>query len=97
MLIDKYQDFAKEKWKPGCIDNPVTVFALGLAGECGEVLEEIKKATRDVRPVNKERLSEELGDVLWYVANLCTTYGLSLREVIENNVNKLNSRYGDEN
>ena len=90
MTIEEYQEYAKKNWMPGCDD---TVFALGLGGETGEVLEVIKKARRKQVPINLGHLAEELGDVLWYVANLCNTYDLSMEKVIENNVNKLDQRY----
>lgn len=89
--LKTYQTFCKKNWRPGCDDM---VFALGLGGETGEVLEIIKKARRDIMVVDKQHLKEELGDVLWYVANLCNVYGLSMQEVLDNNISKLEARYG---
>lgn len=90
MTFEEYQNFAKQNHRPGCDD---VVFALGLGGETGEVLEIIKKAKRDLAIPDVPHLKEELGDVLWYVANLCTAFGLSLEEVINSNVHKLCERY----
>ena len=90
MTFAEYQKFAKQNHRPGCDE---TVFALGLGGETGEVLEIIKKAKRDLAVPDTLHLKEELGDVLWYVANLCTAYGLELEEVINANVHKLCERY----
>lgn len=90
--LKTYQEFCKKNWKPGCDDM---VFALGLGGETGEVLEIIKKARRDIMVVDKQHLKEELGDVLWYVANLCNVYGLSMQEVLDSNIAKLEVRYGE--
>ena len=90
MTFEEYQNFAKQNHRPGCND---VVFALGLGGETGEVLEIIKKARRDLVPLDIQHLKEELGDVLWYVANLCTVFGLTLEEVINSNVHKLCERY----
>lgn len=92
MTFEEYQNFAKQNHKPGCDE---TVFALGLGGETGEVLEIIKKAKRDLKPVDVSHLKEELGDVVWYVANLCTAYGLALEEVLDFNVAKLCERYAE--
>jgi NTP pyrophosphatase (non-canonical NTP hydrolase) len=70
--------------------------ALGLAGEAGEVAEHAKKAIRDdggsVGDERKAAMSKELGDVLWYVAQLATELGLDLNEIAEQNLEKLFSR-----
>ena len=70
--------------------------ALGLAGETGEVSEHIKKSLRDdagvLTETRKQALAKELGDVLWYVAQLATECGLSLTAIAEANLEKLASR-----
>jgi len=70
--------------------------ALGLAGEAGEVAEHAKKAIRDdggtVSDERKATMSKELGDVLWYVAQIATELGLDLDEIAEQNLEKLLSR-----
>lgn len=70
--------------------------ALGLAGEAGEVSEKLKKCIRDhnwdVPPEKKAEIKKELGDVLWYVAALCTELGLRMGEVAGENLNKLFDR-----
>lgn len=69
---------------------------LGLSGEAGEVAEKIKKVIRDdggeVMPEKKKEIEKELGDVLWYVAQIATELGLSLDEIAEKNIEKLYSR-----
>jgi NTP pyrophosphatase (non-canonical NTP hydrolase) len=69
---------------------------LGLAGEAGEVAEHAKKAIRDdggsVNDERKVAMSKELGDVLWYVAQIATELGLDLNEIAEQNLEKLISR-----
>ena len=70
--------------------------ALGLAGEAGEVAEHAKKAIRDDAGVlSSERraaMARELGDVLWYVAQLASELSLDLDEIAEENLQKLLSR-----
>jgi NTP pyrophosphatase (non-canonical NTP hydrolase) len=70
--------------------------ALGLCGEAGEAAEKVKKAMRDDGGVltdeRREALAAELGDVLWYVAQLATEAGLDLGEIAGENLAKLLSR-----
>jgi NTP pyrophosphatase (non-canonical NTP hydrolase) len=70
--------------------------ALGLCGEAGEVAEKVKKVYRDDGGVvvadKMSQLYFELGDVLWYVANLATELGLDLSRIAEDNLRKLQMR-----
>lgn len=69
---------------------------LGLAGEAGEVTEKIKKILRDqngqVNDASRQEIAKELGDVLWYMAQLATELHLSLADIASDNINKLQSR-----
>lgn len=69
---------------------------LGLTGEAGEVAEKIKKILRDksglVDESAREGIKKELGDVLWYAAQLATELGLSLEEIADGNMKKLADR-----
>ena len=67
--------------------------ALGLAGEVGEVVEQVKKAWRDGKKPNLRRLEEELGDVLWYWASLVRSLGLDPDRIARRNIIKLRRRY----
>ena len=70
--------------------------ALGLAGEAGEVAEHAKKAIRDdggtISDERRAAMEKELGDVLWYVAQIATELGLDLDEIAQGNIDKLLSR-----
>jgi NTP pyrophosphatase (non-canonical NTP hydrolase) len=69
---------------------------LGLSGEAGEVAEKVKKVLRDrggrMDDETRAAVEKELGDVLWYVAQLATELGLELGAVAEKNLAKLASR-----
>ena len=70
--------------------------AMGLAGETGEVLEKCKKILRDDMGIpTKEKVVEiekEIGDVLWYVAQICSEFQLDMGVCAEKNLAKLMSR-----
>ncbi|MEA2208720.1 MAG: hypothetical protein QOF54_1197 [Solirubrobacteraceae bacterium] len=74
----------------------LTYPALGLAGEAGEFADHAKKVIRDdggeVTPQRREAMGKELGDVLWYVAQLASELGLELEQVAQDNLDKLLSR-----
>jgi NTP pyrophosphatase (non-canonical NTP hydrolase) len=80
---------------PDAGDN-LTYPALGLCGEAGEVAEKVKKALRDdggmLTHGRHAALAAELGDVLWYVAQLASEAGLDLDTLAEENLTKLLSR-----
>jgi NTP pyrophosphatase (non-canonical NTP hydrolase) len=71
---------------------------LGLAGEAGEVANLVKKIQRDhggqLTEEMREKLRDELGDVLWYIAACAHELGLTLSEIADHNVNKLAKRHG---
>lgn len=70
--------------------------ALGLAGEVGEVIEKIKKIVRNKNGVidhkDLECIEPELGDVLWYLSEMCSAIGTTLNRVAELNIKKLSDR-----
>jgi len=70
--------------------------ALGLAGESGEVADIIKKVVSQGHPLDDEKwgkIKKELGDVLWYIAEVATLLDMSLDEVAQENIDKLLARY----
>jgi NTP pyrophosphatase (non-canonical NTP hydrolase) len=69
--------------------------ALGLAGEAGEVADTIKKAVFHQYGLDRDEMIKELGDVLWYMAALCTNLDVSLDDVMQRNIDKLKRRYPD--
>jgi NTP pyrophosphatase (non-canonical NTP hydrolase) len=69
--------------------------ALGVCGESGEVADLIKKASFMGHPLEERILRGELGDLMWYIVLLCDTLGLSMEDVIADNVEKLRKRYPD--
>ena len=96
MDFNEYQKKSRKTAGYPAIGHPVIYPTLGLANEAGEVAGKIKKIFRDKNGVigdaEKEALKSELGDVLWYVAQVATELGLSLDEIAEHNITKLYDR-----
>jgi len=91
--LDEYQAFVEGLM--GSLDNDRATFALGLAGEAGEVCDLLKKHWGHKHTLDVDKLQKELGDVLWYVAALASQFGLSLDLIAVANVQKLTARYPD--
>lgn len=100
MNLDKYQKQAAgfdlfettlDLNAPGFLEK-----VLGLVGEAGETADKIKKVIRDkggrADAGDVEMIKKELGDVLWYVANVARYLNLPLSEVADGNIKKLSSR-----
>jgi NTP pyrophosphatase (non-canonical NTP hydrolase) len=69
---------------------------VGINAEGGEFLEIIKKMVFQGKPWNRdnrEHLIIELGDIMWYVAQATQALGISMEEVLDNNITKLSKRY----
>lgn len=94
MTFREYQDLSKRTagQHNGQLDE-IQNWTLGLSGEAGEVANLIKKAIFHSHGFDYDGLVSELGDVLWYLAQLCTSLGLSLDTVAEENLKKLARRY----
>lgn len=78
--------------------NPALLLtsAIGMAAECGEFAEIPKKIFFQGKPFNEEarfHMKRELGDIFWYWTNACRALSLDPNDVIQENVNKLESRY----
>jgi len=96
MDFDNYQIEARKTAIYPNKDKNFIYPTLGLVGESGEVAEKIKKVLRDkngnLDDDSKLALKKELGDVLWYLSNLCDELGFSLNDIAKVNLEKLNLR-----
>ena len=96
MDFDSYQIKARETALYPELGSNNIYPTLGLVGEAGEVAEKVKKVLRDKNGVfdmeSKNAIKKELGDVLWYLSNLCTEFNFSLNDVALENLKKLKLR-----
>ena len=65
----------------------------GVSTEANELLDAIKKHTIYQKPLDVENVKEELGDLLFYMSNLMQSVGLSFKDVLQHNIDKLSIRY----
>ena len=88
MTQETYERFVEENWT-----GPKTIefTEIGLGGEAGEVLNEIKKELRDGSH-RQEQVLLELGDTLHYLVHLSRLYGYTLSDVMASNISKLMRR-----
>ena len=99
---DSSKDFVSLADRLGDLDRQganierLTTAAIGIAAECGEFAEIVKKMVFQGKPWNndnREHLIIELGDVMWYVAQACMALDVPFDDVIRGNVKKLEKRY----
>ena len=95
MKFNEYQKMALSTALPRT-DRNIPYLALALCGEAGELADKVKKVMRDkdnryYQP-DLAAIALELGDVLWYAANLANSLGYSLSEIAELNIQKIKDR-----
>jgi len=93
MDFAQYQALAARTAGMSQANGRLAVAALGLTGEAGEVAELVKKHLGHGHQLEQGKVVNELGDVLWYVAEVCNALGISLNDVAQVNVAKLERRY----
>lgn len=100
MEIDEYQAVASETMrfdKSG--SAALSIVMLGLNGEVGGLSTEYKKNLRDGNnyTIFKEKVMEEIGDIIWYVTALATLENIPMSEILQNNLKKTQDRWNDSN
>ena len=92
-----FRDYQEESGRtaadPESFSMSVAAYAMGLAGETGELVDLLKKDLFHGRTATLHDIESEAGDVLWYLANLCRVNGIDLQQVAEANLVKLKKRY----
>lgn len=91
MYLNEYQRLAQRTSPAG--HDKILNGVMGLCGEAGECIDIVKKAMHQGHDLCACKLAEELGDVLWYAAELATGLGMSLDDIAAANIAKLRKRY----
>lgn len=94
MNFTSYQELAN-RTAPMALsaEMKLATFAMGLAGEAGEVVDLLKKHLGHGHLLDNGKLMKELGDVLWYIAAICEMRGILMRDAAWVNIAKLRERY----
>jgi NTP pyrophosphatase (non-canonical NTP hydrolase) len=95
--LTESKDFEKIAERISTVDNIRLIHAVfGFASETGEFADQLKKHIFYGKPLDKINLSEETGDLLWYLALSANVSGMpSMEDAMERNIAKLKARYGD--
>ena len=96
LALDEYQASASRTMNSALSDEQRLLdAACGLAEEAGEVLAHVRKHVMQHRALDRERLTEELGDALWCLSIVARSLDIPLSAVADANVAKLRRRYPD--
>lgn len=96
MNLNKYKEEApKTLNKELSHRETITNMLLGMSGELGEVIDIMKKCLYQGHTTDLEHLTEEVGDVMFYLVNFCNLMGIDLEDAMELNIRKLRNRYKD--
>jgi len=82
----------------GVSPERVLTAAIGISAEGGEFAEIVKKCIFQGKPMDDDaqyHMKRELGDIMWYIAQACIALGVSLEDVLDTNIQKLEARYPD--
>lgn len=94
MDASEYQKRAMKTLNPALEKKDVLINSvMGLCGESGEAIDIVKKWLAQGHTLDKEHLAKELGDIAWYLAEAATALDLSLGDILQANLNKLEKRY----
>ncbi len=92
--LDEYQALAARTISCKSIVDMLYHSLHGMSGEIGEIHSLFQKEYQG-HPIEKEHLKKELGDLMWFIAEFCTSMSWNMSEVGSLNIEKLKARYPD--
>ena len=93
MQLNEYQALAQQTSNTELALDKLVNGLLGLFGEGGECADIVKKYMFQEHELDKDHIQEELGDVMWYVAEVAAGLGVTLETIATENIAKLERRY----
>lgn len=98
MDLQEYQKKVLQNFKPQRQLTPkeaaILDWTLGIAGEAGEIIDEVQHVIYHGQDRDIMELAKEIGDCFWYLTALCAELGISIEDILELNVAKLDYRHG---
>lgn len=78
-------------------DRAILYLETGLAAEVGEYLGHVAKFARGDfgADVLNSRIRKELGDIMYFITQLCNVFEWDLRDILQENKDKLEKRMRD--
>lgn len=93
MTLNEYQKLAARTINPRLVKNQMEDHALkGMGSELGEINGIYQKVYQD-HPMDYGHVKKELGDLMWFVAEYCTSQGWNMDDVAQLNIDKLRARF----
>ncbi len=94
MTINEYQKLAMTFLNPQITNENILINGvMGLCGESGEVIDLVKKHLHQGHKLDKEKITKELGDVMWYISEIAYSLDIDLETILKLNIDKLSKRY----
>ena len=95
LSVEEYQALAARTIDKGMNNEQMLLHALhGMSSEIGEIHGIYQKRYQGHK-IGADRVREETGDLLWFVAEFCTANGWNMAEIMSENIEKLKNRYPD--
>ena len=89
----EFEEYARKQERTSPDGSDIVMVALGLTGESGEFADLVKKHLFQGHELDREKLIDELGDVLWYVFEGARVLGVAPSDIADRNISKLRKRY----
>lgn len=93
MNFKEYQKLAQRTSNTKLKSDKLLNGLMGLNGEAGECIDVLKKYYFQGHELDKDKIIDELGDVLWYIGEICQGLGIAMEDVAIHNIEKLKKRY----
>ena len=97
-MYNRIVDIETTESKMGVNMSLLMTGAIGISAEGGEFAEIVKKCIFQGKPMDDDaqyHMKRELGDIMWYIAQACIALSISLEDVLDTNIQKLEARYPD--